>query len=79
MHSQARVTRRFERMELDALVTPGVSVNISWVLRAMSVYTPIVYSDVVLALLETAETVLWINRLSRDDLPAFGAPRKHDL
>lgn len=45
----------------------------------MSVNTPIVDSDVVLTLLLTADTVLLIIRLSKDDFPALGAPKKHDL
>ena len=38
---------------------------------------PIVGSVVVLYLSLTAETFLSTMRLSNDDLPAFGAPRKH--
>ena len=40
---------------------------------------PIVGSVVVLYLLLTAETLLSTMRLSKDDLPAFGAPRKQAL
>ena len=78
MQSHALVTKRVDRIELEALVTPGVSVNVSYVFVASSVKMPRVASVVVLYLSLTADTVLCVMWFSKDDLPALGAPKRHD-